>query len=360
MSRQEYSIRENAIIKKINQVNNALKGNNIKINYSVYNHNGIASKLEKSDLYSTDVSNAVFSRVHTCNSKYMVDEVVNSCNIQNNIEIEEFFNTKISDIESASVEDLVEYFGNLNNHEIIGFGKNKSYKILYKGIDNLKQSVEITASYGVKNKYKIRTSLTQIGTDGTIQKAYTDKTINYDETTVNEYEKVFSQGVEYKTPESYSLVEKSINTKGVNKFKINCLGNSDTNYSIVSNDEGFKTLDSVKYGEFKDNYFESNGKIEKASGKLACRINVENNTIIKPNFSSVTNLADASKVTHDFYKTYKTNPVIKLDNENSKIVIEGSQNDIGGLNLETITKNAGKMFNINKKIVIETRTLEDN
>lgn len=360
MSRQEYSIRENAIIKKINQVNNALKEKNIKINYSVYNYNGIASKLEKTDLYSTDVSNAVFSRVHTCNSKYMIDEVVNSCNIQNNIEIEEFFNTKISDIETATVEELVEYFGNLNNHEIIGFGNNKSYKILYKGIDNLKQSVEITATYGIKNKYKIRTSLTQIGNDGTIQKAYTDKTINYDDSFENEYEKIFSQGVEYKTPETYSLVEKSINTKGINRFKINCLGNSDTNYSIVSNDEAFQTLNFVKYGEFKDNYSEVNGKIQSATGRLACRINVENNAIIKPNFSSVTNLADASKVTYDFYKKYKTNPVIKLDNENLKVVIEGAQNDIGGLNIDIVTENAMNMFNINKNFVIETRSLEEN
>lgn len=360
MSRQEYSIREKAIIQKINQVNNVLKDRKIQIKYSVYNYNGIASKLEKSDLYSTDVSNAVFLRVHSCDAKYMIDEVVNSCNIQNNIEIEETFNTKISDIESASVDDIVAYFGNMNNHETIGFGKNKTYKISYKGIDNLKQNVEISAFYGEKNKYKIRTSLTQIEKDGTIQKAYSDRTINYDEKNSNEFEKVSSQGIEYRTPESYSVVEKSTNSKGINEFKINCLSNSDTNYSIVAQDDSFKNLESVKYGEFKNRYFEANGKIQKASGKLACRVDVENNTIIKPNFSSITNLADASKVTDDFYQKYKAKPVIKYDTENLKLVIEGNQNDIAGLNLDTITENAGKLFNINKNFVVETRTLNDN
>ena len=172
MSEQEYSIREKAIVDKLNKVNNVLANKKIKVTYSVYNYNGIASKLEKTDLYGADVSNALFVRNHVCDSKYMVDNVVNSCNLKGNVEIEESFNTKISDIENAELEDLIEYFGNMDNHEIIGLGKNKQYQILYKGIDTKGQNIEIKATYGKNNKYNVRKSATKIGADGTIQKIY--------------------------------------------------------------------------------------------------------------------------------------------------------------------------------------------
>lgn len=356
MSKREYSIREKAVIDKINKVNNVLSARKIKINYSVYNYNGIASKLEKSDLYNTDVSNAVFVRVHTCDSKYMIDSVVNSCNLQNNVEIEECFNTKISDIEKANLDDLVEFFGNMDNHEIKGFGKNKEYQITYKSIDAQGQDVEIKAWYGSKNKYKIRKARTKIEKDGTIQKVYSDQAVNFDENDYGNIDEVLSQGIESRSPENYSLVEKQTDVNGNNKFRLNCIGNEDVNYQVISNDDKFNSLDSINYSAKYSNYYEYKGKIEKASGKLACRIDVENGKVVKPNFSKVKNIAGANEVCYQYYKKYKNYPIVKIDNKSNKIIIQGKNTELYKLNFNQVEENVKNVFEnyLNKGYVIET------
>lgn len=358
MSKREYNIREKKIVNKINKVNNALASNKIKINYSIYNYNGIASKLEKSDLYGADVSDAVFLRVHTYDSKYTVDDVVNSYNLKNTVEIEEAFNAKISDIENASIEELVEYFGNMGNHEVRGFGNNKEYQITYKGVDAQGQNVEIKAWYGNKKKYKVRKSMIKIGKDGTIEKVYSDRAINFDESTNNYCEKVLTQGVESKNPESYLLVAKETDLAGKDKFKINCVGNGNVNYQIVSSDGEFKKIDSVNYiGKFT-NYYEYQGKIEKASGKLACRIDVQNNTVVKPDFSSVKNIVDANKVCDEYYNKYKFSPKVKIDDNANKIIIEGKNTELYKLNFNQVEDTVKASFEnyLNKGYVIETVT----
>lgn len=356
MSEQEYSIREKAIVDKLNKVNNVLASKKIKVNYSVYNYNGIASKLEKSDLYGADVSNAIFVRNHVCDAKYMVDSVVNSCKLTGNIEIEESFNTKVSDIENASIDELVEYFGNMDNHESIGLGKNKQYQILYKGIDSKGQNIEIKAVYGKSNKYNVRRSATKIGKDGSIQKIYSDKALKYDENNYKFFENILTEGVEYRTPESYEVVEKETDYDGKNRFKLNCLGNGNTNFQLISSDYKFKKLDSVNYVGKTTNYFEYNGKIEKASGKLACRIDATNSSVVKPNFSEVKNIADASKICDEYYKKYKSSPIVKIDEKSNKIIIEGKNTDLYKLNFNKVEESVKENFEyyLNKGFVIET------
>jgi len=356
MSKREYSIREKEIISKINKVNNVLRDRKIKINYSVYNYNGIASKLEKSDLYGSDVSDAVFIRIHTCDAKYMVDSVVNSYNLKNNVDIEECFNTKISDIENADIDDLVDFFGNMNNHEIRGFGKNREYQIAYKGIDKENQEIEIKAWYGAKDKYKIRQSVTKVGIDGVIKKEYLDKTINFDEKDLNAFEKQFAQGVEEKSPESYSLVENYVDGKGNKKFQIECVGMGNINYQITSGDNDFKNLNSVNYAGKAGNYYEYYGRIEKSSGKLSCRIDMNTGSVVKPNFSSVKNIVDANKVCNDYYNKYKNSPIVKIDDKANKIIIQGRNSELYKLNLDQVEKSVKENFEyyLNKGWVIET------
>ena len=356
MSKREYSIREKAIIDKINKVNNILESKRIKINYSVYNYNGLASKLEKTDLYNTDVSNAVFLRTHVCDAKYMIDSVVNSCNLKNYVEIEESFNAKISDIEKASLDDLVDFFGNMQNHEVIGFGKNKEYQITYKSKDIEGQDVEIKAWYGNKNKYKIRKSVTKIETDGTIQKVFSDKSINFDEN--DSSDRVLAQGIESRNPEFYSLIEKQTDVNGDSSFKLNCISNNNVNYQIVSKDDNFKSLDSINYVGKYSNYYEYKGKIEKASGKLACRIDVESGEVVKPNFSKVKNIVSANKVCSEYYEKYKNSPIVKIDNKANKIVIQGKNTELYKLNFNKVEENVKNVFEnyLNKGYVIETVT----
>lgn len=358
MSKREYSIREKEIITKLNKVNGVLASRNIKINYSVYNYNGIASKLEKSDLYGADVSNAVFVRVHSYDSKYTTDNVVNSYNLKNSVEIEESFNAKISDIENAEIEDLIEYFGNMANHEVRGFGNKKEYQITYKGVDNQGQNVEIKAWYGNKNKYKIRKSMVKIGVDGTIEKFYTDRAINFDEEK-NEYcEKVLAQGVESQNPESYSLVAQEVDAVGKNKFKVSCVGNGNVNYQAVSDDVDFQKIDSVNYTGKFTNYYEYKGKIEKASGKLACRIDLQNNKVVKPDFSKVKNIVDANKVCDNYFNTYKFSPKVKIDDRANKIIIEGNKKALYKLNFNQVEETVKANFEqyLKRGYVIETVT----
>lgn len=356
MANKEYSTREQEIIKKLNKVNNALKDKNIKVQYSVYNYNGIASKLEKTDLYSTDVTNSVFLRTHKCKSNYMIDKIVNSCKLKDDISIEESFNTKISDIENASIEDLIAYFGNMENHEIVGLGKNKKYQISYKGINDIGQEIEILATYGNNYDYKIRTSVTKINRDGTISKVYSDKKISC----YNNYEikqDIITQGIESRNPESYSILEKSIGKNGKNIFKINCLGNQKSNFSVIANDESFKDVDSISYGINNVNYNEHKGKIEKATGKLSCRIDVQNNSIVKPNFIGATNISEASKITDEYYKKYKNYPIIKFDSKSAKFIVEGESSVISKLNLNEVLENAKENFDLglNSDIKIVTK-----
>ena len=357
MSEREYSTREKQIIEKINKVNNILANKKIKVKYSVYNYSGMAMKLQKSDFYGADVSNALFSRVHTCNAKYMIDEVVNSYKLKNNIEIEENFNTRVSDIEKASIEELVEYFGNMDNHELIGIGNNKEYQISYKGVDSDNQDVEIKAWYGNKNKYKVRIALKKIKEDGAIETTFFDKSINFDKNDYNYYENFASQGVELKTPDSYALMEKETNFDGVDKFKISCVGKNDINYQIVANDKKFKKVDSVNYiGKFS-NYYEYKGKIEKANGKLACRVDIENNNVIKPNFSSVQNIVDANKVCYDYYNKYKNYPIIRIDNKSNKIIIEGKKSSLYKLNFDQVENSVKDNFEyyLNKEKILQKK-----
>lgn len=356
MSKREYSVREKEIINKLNKVNSALADRKIKINYSVYNYNGIASKLEKSDLYGADVSNAVFLRVHTCDSKYMIDSVVNSYKLENEIEIEECFNTKISDIERATTEDLIEYFGNMDNHETIGIGQNKEYKIIYRGLDKNKQDIEIKAWYGKKNKYKVRLAITKVEGDGSIETTFFDKAINFDNDDYNYYEDFASQGIEKKTPDSYVLEEKETNFAGVDKFKISCVGKGDANYQIIASDKKYKKIDSVNYTGKTGNYYEYQGRIEKASGKLACRFDMENNKVVKPNFSSVQNIVDANKVCFDYYNKYKNLPIVKIDNKANKIIIQGKKSDLYKLNFDQVEDTVKSNFENywNRGYVIET------
>lgn len=355
MSNKEYSAREQNIIKKLNKVNTILENKKIKIQYSVYNYNGIASKLEKTDLYSTDVTNSVFLRTHKCKANCMIDKIVNSCNLQENVTIEECFNTKISDIENASVEELVAYFGDMDNHEYMGLGKNKNYKISYKGMNNCGQDIEILATYGNECDYKIRTSVTQINKDGTISKVYSDKKV----TCNNNYEtkqNIITQGIESRNPESYSVLEKNIGENGKKIFKINCLGNQKSNFSVIANDESFKDVDSISYGINDVNYYENKGKIEKATGKLACRIDAQNNSILKPNFIGATNISEASKITDEYYNKYKNYPIINFDSKASKFIVKGEASIISKLNLNEVLENAKENFDLGLKSDIKIVT----
>lgn len=354
MSNKEYSIREQNIIKKLNKVNTILESNKIQVQYSVYNYNGIANKLEKTDLYSTDVTNSVFLRTHKCKAKYMIDKIVNSCNLQETVTIEESFNTKISDIENSSVEELVTYFGNMNNHEYIGLGKNKNYQISYKGINNCGQDIEILATYGNQYDYKIRTSATQINKDGTISKVYSDKKVICN----NNYETkqdIITQGIETRNPEIYSVLEKSVDENGKNVFKINCIGNQKNNFSIVSSDDTFKKIDSVNYGFYDGKYYEYKGKVANASGKLSCRIDVEKNSIVKPNFIGVTSIVEARKLSNEYQSKYKSYPIINYDSKLSKFIVEGNKEDISKLNLDKVLENAKVNFDIAENSNIKIR-----
>ena len=353
MSKREYSIREKEIVNKINSLNNRLEDRNIKVCYSVYNYNGIASKLEKTELYGADVSNAIFTRVHTCRAKYMVDEVVSSQNLKNNIELEENFNIKVSDIEKANLEDLVSFFGNMDNHETIGFGQNKEYKIVYKGTDVDGQNVEIKAWYGNKAKYKIRKSSIKIVNDGSIETTFSENVVNWDS---EKGEDVLVEGIESKNPESYCLIENETDLEGNKKYKINCVGKENVNYQLVAKDKNFKKIDVVNYTGKTSNYYEYKGKIEKASGKLACRIDVANGTLVKPNFESAKTIVDANKVCDNYYKTYKNYPKVKIDEKKNKIIIQGKNTELYKMNLDKVEESVKANFEyyLNKGFSIET------
>lgn len=346
MNNKEYITREKEIIKKINQVNQILKEKNVKVEYSMYNQNSIGKILEKNDIYSSNILSGIFVRNHTCDAKYMIDDVVNSYNIKNKISIEENFNIKISDLEDASVEELAQFFGNMDNHEIIGFGKNKKYQLCYRGKNNQNEDIEIIAAYGNEKKYKARTIVTKIGLNGAIEKSYTEDLIS------NTIQKEYVTGIEIKTPEIYTVFENTKIDNVERKYTIRSLGNENTNYQVVSKNKDFSTINSVNFETKYSSFSENDGKVENAKGKLVCRINPETGRIVKPDFSGVKNLAVAALKSEEFYNKYKNYPTIKVDSKTGNFIVEGEPTEIIDINLDRVLKNAKNSFNTNNNGVI--------